>query len=1456
VWVERPSVVGPDEGVPDPASLVRITCGPSAVETHPVISPDGRQVAYASTAGPDGRFHIFVVSIPAPGGTCADVTPVQVTSGATNDLWPAWMDDNQDGTAERLVFSRAGTGPGLDPLGDLYTLDVTGLPLGLPIPAPVRLTNTPGVAESQPTAMWSFYEGDPGTYGESVVFTTTRFRSDGSLASVRVDGTPTVYTTYASLWNEEEIGHIPQSSEAAAVQGSAATTWIAFTTTEDDTFGDVRYAAVPPAATSEPTLDYFGTGFPGTDGTAGTAESHPAWILAPDDDIPGALWLTRRTHAADIVSVPASAGTPVGTIVGTATDESTPSYSIDGRIAYSERRGVARYIRYGPLDGSQPMTEIPMARNGAHANDKNVQPVWSPDGRRIAFVNLRSAGGNWAQGELWVFTPATGELTMIAQPPDPSGARYTDSDPTWSPDGRRIAFTRSFAGPADLEIDITLSTATIVEGATATATVTITNNGTRQSHAPQVTVEIPAGLTSSTSPQFCTNSAGTVSCTFPPLAAGASRSFELVVGGTNGPTPRVITARVAGGVTPDPDTSNNEDTAELSVTARPDYRFVSFDVPDGQAAAEPVPTTITAVIANDGGTTTGTARVRIFVATGPPAPPVAARTPLPAGCVPVASSTDVIVDCDIAPIPAGQTTTVTLPIEGAVDSYNADAFIFNVPFESNTANNGAAADTYTLSLLPPDLAVAVQPVNRAALDVATTTMDVVVTNDVGAGPAPGSTFTFSIAAINQEIFTGTSRDTGPTFVRNTAGCTWNGPPTRTATCTLSGTIAPGASRTITFTIADDGDAGTVTGPPSPPLGPITYSLGATSGQAYTVTATNTTSDAGPGNDTATGTVTFSFSGPASAGHWRLDDPGPTDDAAAEKASPALSPNTAAHSRLTAPTGRAAVHAVRRPGVASDRSRAGIERPASAGVLSAAAAPALPAPLAVRDQHGTVADYADPEIWTVTVQTGSTAPVREDCSTAPCAPIRGRQPDWSPTDPVAIAYVRQLDSGDERGIAVLTLTSATANTVTGDPRMLTGFRDDDTPTSSRAAISSAEDPDWSPTGQQIAITGQPTGQPDQRGIYVINAATGALAAPTPRVQGRGPETDPDWEPYADLAAALSATPGTITAGTTSTLVAAVTNKGPSRAANVTLTILVPTGLGVVTTSLPSGCTLAAATVACHLGVLSAKPTVPVTRVFKVRGNIPGSYGVTAKVASDTLDDVPGNNTASATLNVQGLDLRVRITPKFERAWVGGKRTVNVVVQNNGPSTAASVQLKMVVPGQLGATAAQPCLVGIGTCSLGNLTAGSARTFVITMALPKAAVGDRTISAQVSNAVTDTNLANNRDQMRFTVELPTLRFLPAVAEPGEAVTLFGEHFPPNVHLKLSYDNGKGILSGPDTVKTDADGEYAGPLLVLRRDQLGTRTLIATSVASTPKFQPTKADLLVVPRRLAPPDFLGRG
>ncbi|HUO84457.1 MAG TPA: protein kinase, partial [Thermoanaerobaculia bacterium] len=129
--------------------------------------------------------------------------------------------------------------------------------------------------------------------------------------------------------------------------------------------------------------------------------------------------------------------------------EDEPAISPDGRmLAYTsdERGNLDIYIR--PIDGGDAVR-----LTDRDADD--AQPAWSPDGKRIAFVSSRENEGrlsivlgqalgnfiNAQGGDLFVVPAEGGEAALLAE-----DAFY----PSWSPDGRWIAFQSSRGGTWDL----------------------------------------------------------------------------------------------------------------------------------------------------------------------------------------------------------------------------------------------------------------------------------------------------------------------------------------------------------------------------------------------------------------------------------------------------------------------------------------------------------------------------------------------------------------------------------------------------------------------------------------------------------------------------------------------------------------------------------------------------------------------------------------------------------------------------------------------------------------------------------------------------------------------------------------------------------------------------------------------------------------------------------------------
>ena len=75
--------------------------------------------------------------------------------------------------------------------------------------------------------------------------------------------------------------------------------------------------------------------------------------------------------------------------------------------------------------------------------DDDASPAWSPDGRRVVFS--RSVAG--LPADLFILERATGDLTRLTRTP-----LHTEVGASWSPDGKRIVFARQLPDPTGYDM--------------------------------------------------------------------------------------------------------------------------------------------------------------------------------------------------------------------------------------------------------------------------------------------------------------------------------------------------------------------------------------------------------------------------------------------------------------------------------------------------------------------------------------------------------------------------------------------------------------------------------------------------------------------------------------------------------------------------------------------------------------------------------------------------------------------------------------------------------------------------------------------------------------------------------------------------------------------------------------------------------------------------------------------
>lgn len=251
-------------------------------------------------------------------------------------------------------------------------------------------------------------------------------------------------------------------------------------------------------------------------------------------------------------------------------------------------------------------------------------------------------------------------------------------------------------------------------------------------------------------------------------------------------------------------------------------------------------------------------------------------------------------------------------------------------------------------------------------------------------------------------------------------------------------------------------------------------------------------------------------------------------------------------------------------------------------------------------------------------------------------------------------------------------------------------------------------------------------------------------------------DTQIEAVADLGIDIAATPNPAVAGDEISYQVTVGNSGPSLADDVVLTVPLQDELEVTSTALSdldASCSLQlnVNTVQCQLGdLLPGEHSVVTIFAFVDPSTDPGAgaLSVTATVASDTPDPVPGNNGATETTDVI-TEADLEITLESDDIYKPSSTVAYVItVSNHGPSDARDVVVTQELPdSKTGSYAGNDggCPDPVGTtftCPLGTLAPGE----VITFTLYYYVQGNKkqiTQVAEVGSSTFDPRTSNNSD-----------------------------------------------------------------------------------------------------------------
>ena len=177
----------------------------------------------------------------------------------------------------------------------------------------------------------------------------------------------------------------------------------------------------------------------------------PTRTSPPPSPTPRSSWLAFETKRGQLGDYEIFAVRPDGSGLTAVTqswaDDVAPVWSPDGRwIAFVSFRDTLTG-KWDLEKGSIYITEFDLVRGISLGNVRRVTdgtasdgwPTWSPDSQRIAFEAKRD--GNW---DIWIINVDGTGLTRLTSHP------AEDRHPAWSPDGQQMAFTSKRGGNEDI----------------------------------------------------------------------------------------------------------------------------------------------------------------------------------------------------------------------------------------------------------------------------------------------------------------------------------------------------------------------------------------------------------------------------------------------------------------------------------------------------------------------------------------------------------------------------------------------------------------------------------------------------------------------------------------------------------------------------------------------------------------------------------------------------------------------------------------------------------------------------------------------------------------------------------------------------------------------------------------------------------------------------------------------
>lgn len=350
--------------------------------------------------------------------------------------------------------------------------------------------------------------------------------------------------------------------------------------------------------------------------------------------------------------------------------------------------------------------------------------------------------------------------------------------------------------------------------------------------------------------------------------------------------------------------------------------------------------------------------------------------------------------------------------------------------------------------------------------------------------------------------------------------------------------------------------------------------------------------------------------------------------------------------------------------------------------------------------------------------------------------------------------------------------------------------------------------------------------------------------------------------ADLRVTNVGTPDPVTAGNNITYTQVVTNGGPGNAATVVFTGATPANTTFVSLPTPAGwgCVTPAVggtgAITCNIATLASGATGTFVLTVKVNSNT--AFGTlitdTASVASATPDPNPGNSSATSIIAVgASADLSITSTDTPDPVIAGNNITYAVVLNNPGPSDAATVTLSGATPPNTnfqsltapgGWTCTTPAVGGTGaiTCTNPSVAPGPANFTLVLQANGGTPSGTTITNTLTATSATDTNTLNNTVTSTTTVATAAQADSSVTNTPSAASVAAGANI---TYTQVVTNNGPGAalaltLAGAipanTTFQSFTPGPWTCPVLPVGYTGAFSCTLATLAVSSSATLQLT--------------------